>query len=418
MNILFLSPWLPWPPFGGALIRTFETLSYLSRRNRITLLAPLRHAEEARHISALNRLCETIITTTLSEEIQMVLRRLSVGLLRGRSLIQSLHFDPNLAGEIQRLTTREVYEVLHVEFSFMSPYLAFVSPRSRAKKVLSMHNVESLRFARELKFAHGVRRLALLSDHILFKFWEEKSISQFDGILAVSPSEQAWIKQHAPHAAVELVPNGVNARYFSVADGSQTNRSIVFTALMNYPPNIDAVVWFCNEILPLIHSKHPEVCFKVVGDKPGATVLALGQRKGVQITGRVADVRPYFSQALALVVPLRSGGGTRLKILEAMAMGRPVVSTYQGAEGLEVTDGVNILLADTPEKFAEHIFALLADPQLGTRLGSAGRTLVEKKYDWSTCLSKIDSFYQTLLSCPPTVPAFTEMLSPTGQLAQ
>src|SRR5262249_23001611 len=209
MNILLLSPWLPWPPFGGALIRTFETLSYLSRKNRITLLAPLRYPEEAEHVSTLNRFCTKVITTALSDETQPVLRRLAIGLLRGRPLIQSMHYDPNLGREIHRLTSQEVYDIIHVEFSFMAPYLAFVSPRSQAKKVLSMHNIESLRFRRELKFARGARRLALLSDHTLFKCWEEKILCQFDGILAVSASEQVWIRQHASAAVVELVPNGV-----------------------------------------------------------------------------------------------------------------------------------------------------------------------------------------------------------------
>ena len=412
MNILLLSPWLPWPPFGGSLIRTFETLSYLSRKNRITLLAPLRYPEEAEHVPTLNRLCVNVITTALSDETQAVLRRLAIGLLRGRALIQSMHYDRHLARQIQRLTSQEVYDIIHVESSFMSPYLAFVSPRSRAKKVLSMHNIESVRFARELKFARGARRLALLSDYIIFKSWERKSLRQFDGILAVSASEREWIRRHAPAAPVELVPNGVDSQYFSVADESPPNRSIVFTALMNYPPNIDAALWFCREILPIIQSKHPEMSFKIVGDKPGPMIRAVEQRKGVLVTGRVPDIRPYLVDSLALVVPLRSGGGTRLKILEAMAMGRPVVSTYEGAEGLEVTDGVDILLADTPEEFATHIFSLVADPQLGKRLGLAGRNLVETKYDWSICLRRVDNFYQRLLGHLPAAPDFFELRPP------
>ena len=416
MKILFISPWLPWPPFGGALIRTFETLSYLSRENRITLLVPLRYPEEAEHVSTLNRFCEKVITTALSDETQPVLRRLAIGLLRSRSLIQSMHYDRRLAREVQRLTSQEIYDIIHVEFSFMSPYMAFVSPRSRAKKVLWMHNIESLRFARELKFARGARRLALMNDYIIFKSWERKALHQFDGIIAVSASEREWITQHAPSASVELVPNGVDTKFFSVANQSPTKRSIVFTALMNYPPNIDAAVWFCHEILPIIHSKHPKMSFKLVGDKPGSAILALEKRKGVYVTGRVPDIRPYLADSLALVVPLRSGGGTRLKILEAMAMGRPVVSTSQGAEGLEVTDGVDILLADTPEEFAKHIFALVADPQLGRRLGIAGRKLVETRYDWSICLRRVDNFYHTLAGHLPATRDFLE-LSPSCRVS-
>jgi sugar transferase (PEP-CTERM/EpsH1 system associated) len=409
MNILLLSPWLPWPPFGGALIRTFETLSYLSRENQVTLLAPLRYPEEAKHIPTLKRLCDRVITTTLSDEIQPVLRRLSAGLLSWRPLIQSMHYDRNLGKEFRRLTSQESYDIIHVEFSFMAPYLAFISPRSQAKKVLSLHNVESLRFARELQFAHGLRRLALLSDRILFKRWEQRSLRQFDGILVVSPSELAWVKEYSPARDVELIPNGVDTEFYSLAPAPPEDHSVVFTALMNYPPNIDAVVWFCDEILPILRSKHPEVCFKIVGDKPGPSVLALAQRRGVQVTGRVPDVRPYLSESLALVVPLRSGGGTRLKILEAMAMGRPVVSTHQGAEGLEVTDGVDILLADTPEQFAQCVCALILEPQLGKRLGAAGRHLAETKYDWRICLNRLKDFYRVVLGDDPESSRVTDV---------
>ena len=149
--------------------------------------------------------------------------------------------------------------------------------------------------------------------------------------------------------------------------------------------------------------------FKIVGDKPGPAVLALRKKKG-----RAGDWPGAGHSALSRRVfgsrgALRSGGGTRLKILEAMAMGRPVVSTYQGAEGLEITDGVNILLADTPEDFARYICALIADPQLGRQLGAAGRYLVESKYDWKTCLSRLQNFYQLLLGDAAKSPRFAAM---------
>lgn len=376
-------------------------LRHLSRRNRVTLLAALRHPDEAEHVATLNELCESVVTTLLPDDIQAVMRRLTTGWLRGMPFIQGMHFQRTLAQHLHTLTAQNAYDVIQLEFSFMTPYLPFVSPRSLAKKVLSMHNVESLRFQRELQFASGLRRLALLNDRLLFRNWEGRCLSAFDGIVAVSASERAWIQQRAPAAVVELVPNGVDVEHFLPAGLSGASRSIVFTGLMNYPPNIDAVVWFCDEVLPLVHRQHPEVCFKIVGNKPDRTVLALARRKGVEVTGQVPDVRPYLSNCQALVVPLRSGAGTRLKILEAMAMRRPVVSTDVGAEGLEVTPGVNILTGNTAEELAGHIGALLADPQRAARLGDAGRRLAETKYDWKISLSKLDELYQVLLSRSP-----------------
>jgi sugar transferase (PEP-CTERM/EpsH1 system associated) len=398
MKILLLSPWFPWPPFGGALIRVLETLRHLSQKHRVTLLAPVSHRVEAEHVAALDHLCETVVTVEVSETMQAVLARLGMGLLRGMPLIQSLHQDRNMARQLRQLTVQNCYDIIHVEHSFMSPYMAFVSPDSRAKRVLSMHNIESLRFRREIGSARwGARRLALLTDHLLFSGWEEESVGHFDGIVAVSTQEEEWIRAHAPKAQVVLIPNGVNIDYFSALERSNPpRRSIVFTGLMNYPPNIDAVLWFCDAVFPLVSRQHPEVRFLIVGDKPPSRVRALARRRNVYVTGRVTDVRPFIADCAALVVPLRSGAGTRLKILEALAMRRPVVSTYQGAEGLAVSDGVNILLGDTAEDLAHHLCALLSNPALGDQLGKAGRHLVESTYDWKSCLHKLEPFYATL----------------------
>jgi glycosyltransferase involved in cell wall biosynthesis len=165
---------------------------------------------------------------------------------------------------------------------------------------------------------------------------------------------------------------------------------------MNYPPNVDAVVWFCDEVLPLIHRTHPDVRFSIIGDKPPLQVRELAVRRGVTVTGRVTDVRPQISDCLAVVVPVRSGAGTRLKILEAMAMKRPVVSTALGAEGLDVVHGKHILLGDTPAALASHIVGLIETPALCDRIASAGRELVQTKYEWGSCLARLDDLYHSL----------------------
>jgi sugar transferase (PEP-CTERM/EpsH1 system associated) len=395
VNVLLLSPWLPWPPFGGSLIRIWETLRYLSRRHRVTLLTPLRHPDEGEHVPTVSALCEQVITTQLSDRVPATIGRLGRNLVRGMPFIQGLHYDPNLARHVARLTSERAYDVLHVEASSMAPYVAAVSPRSRVRRILTAHNIESLRFVRELQFAPPpMRRLALLTDHLLFRAWEERALRSFDGIVAVSAVELAWIRRHAPAATVVLAPNGVDVSYFSTDEHPGSSRTIAFTGLMNYPPNIDAATWFCDEVFPLVQREHPRARFKIVGDKPDPVVMSLAKREGVQVTGRVPDVRPHLADAVASVIPLRSGAGTRLKILEAMAMRRPVVSTALGAEGLAVTPGVDILLGNTARELADHLCALLTDSALGERLGRAGRHLVESRYDWPICLEGLDTLYQ------------------------
>jgi sugar transferase (PEP-CTERM/EpsH1 system associated) len=399
MNLLLLSPWFPSPPFGGALIRIYETLRYLSRRHRVTLVAPISTPREPQHLSALTDICETVVAVPVSEAVHAVLRRMAMGLVRGMPFIQALHRDVNVGRQIRRLTSRNAYDIIHVEHSFMAPYLASVNPNSDARTVLSMHNIESLRFRRELPTTPwGPRRLALLTDHVLFGSWEEKSIRRFDGIVTVSALEEEWARTHAPGAAIALVPNGVNIDYFSPAPPPRSPRTIIFTGLMNYPPNVDAVVWFCDVVLPLVARRHRDIRFLIVGDKPTQQVRALAQRPHVEVTGRVPDVRPYLADCAAVVVPVRSGAGTRLKILEALAMQRPVVSTTLGAEGLEVTHGLNILIGDSPEVMATHLCALVESSELGEQLGNAGRRLVERVYDWSSCLYNLNDLYQTVTS--------------------
>jgi glycosyltransferase involved in cell wall biosynthesis len=231
----------------------------------------------------------------------------------------------------------------------------------------------------------------------LFESWEKRAVRQFDGITAVSSVERTWIQQHAPKAIVELVPNGVDTKYFYATRASRGKPSLVFTGLMDHPPNVDAAIWFCAEILPRLRRKIPDSSFKIVGSKPHPRVRELAKREGVEVIGEVPDTRPYLAKSSAVVIPLRSGGGTRLKILEAMAMERPVISTTLGAEGLDVTPKVNIMIADTPDEFVNHILLLLASPETASQLGTAARRLVVDKYDWSLCLSKLDSLYDRLL---------------------
>lgn len=401
MKILLISPWFPVPAFGGALIRVLETLRYLSRHHRVTLLAPVDRTPRTEQLRVLADLGVEVVATRVSSSASAAMVRLGSGAFRGQSLLQGLHYDVGMAREVQRLTAVNAFDVIHVEHSFMAPYLDSVSPRSRAKTVLSMHNIESLRFRRELRVARwGLRRVALAADAVAFGGWEERAVRRFDGIAAVSPLEQSWAKRHAPASPVALVPNGVSLEHFRPVDRLGASRTFVFSGLMNYPPNVDAVVWFCEAILPQLARRYPGVRFAIVGDKPTAAVLALGRKPGVEVVGRTPDVRPYLAHAVAAVVPVRAGAGTRLKILEAMAMERPVVATRLGAEGLTVTPGVNILIGDSAEEFIEHLASVLENPSLAAHLGREGARLARDAYDWRLCFRNLDDLYGAVLGLP------------------
>jgi sugar transferase (PEP-CTERM/EpsH1 system associated) len=401
LDILVLSPWLPWPPHDGARIRILETIRFLSARHRAFLMTSLYTPEERDHVAAVGAMCAGIETVIVPDGATARLGRLVKGLWAGLPTVQAYHRNDEMVRRIRSITAETPFDIVHVELSLLGHYLAALKPGHRAKRILSMHNIESVRFERELALGpRNARRLALSLDRYWFQSWEQRVVRSFDGIVAVSDIDRQWIERHASATPVALVANGVNVDYFRPQIASNPT-AVVFTGAMHYPPNVDAVLWFAGEILPRLRQRLPELEFTIVGGKPLPQVKRLTRLTGVQVTGRVDDIRPYIADALAVVVPLRSGGGTRLKILEAMAMARPVVSTTLGAEGLEVTHGHDILIADHPEQFVESVLALASSRTLASRIGQAGRELALARYDWRQCLLGLEDLYRAVLAGDP-----------------
>lgn len=399
LKILLVSPWLPWPPFDGARIRILEMLKFLSARHKVTLFAHIHSLDEMKYIEAIQGLCEHIDVELLRGSLTPRLFRMAMGLLNGFPFIQSIHFSRQLARRLANTTANNEFDIIQIELSLLAQYANEISPYCEARKVIATHNIESQRFEREIRLSSwGFRRCVFLADSMLFRSWEQKSLKKFDGAIAVSEHDRDWIKQRHEHACTILVPNGVDTQYFqSKRLDSDDASSIVFTGLMDYLPNIRAVEWFVAEVLPKIRESHPEISFDIVGAKPTEEVRALAKRDGVNVTGQVPDIRPYIDKAFASVVPLRSGGGTRLKILQAMSMGCPVISTAVGAEGLQVSAGENILFAENVEQFLAHLEMLYSSGQSRWEIGNAGRALVTHKYDWQKCLLGVEELYRQLL---------------------
>jgi glycosyltransferase involved in cell wall biosynthesis len=402
MKILLLTPWFPWPAFDGGRIRVFETIRYLAARHEVSLLAPAAGREMVEQAQPLRALCQHIEAPRASFAPLAMLAGFAGGLPGLRPIAQCAVYDPRLADALRRLTSRIRFDIVQIEFSFAATYLDAIAARAAAKTVLTMHNVETTRFERELRFPQPrLRRIAMRCDQLLAPGWEPAAAGAFDGVAVVSVPDLSWVRSRIPQAVVELAPNGIDtARYTpaAFAGPALAGPSAAFTGVMDYPPNIDAAVWFCDAILPAVRARLPEFVFKIVGRDPTPRVQALARRPGVVVTGRVPDIVPHLAESLALLVPLRSGGGTRLKILEALALGRPVISTPLGAEGLEVVDGESILLAETPAQFADHLVALAGSSELRERLVRNGRALVEARYDWRQCLTGLDRLYDRLLN--------------------
>ncbi len=397
MNILYIAPWIPWPPFDGARIRIAETLRFLAQRHRIWLLTPFGDMGETHQSTPIQTWCERVETYGLPTGHIAMLRRVIRG-LSGQSMMEALHWHAELAKRLRVLTATNAFDVLHIEFSYLGRYVQVVHPASTIQTVLSLHNVETIRFDRELALpstAWNERRLVLWWDRHICPQWERNAVRSFHGLIATSEPEQEWLRQRAPQAVVARVPNGVDTTYFYEIVPAVKRLSLVFTGLMNYPPNIDAVLWFGREIWPQLRLLQMALTFRIVGRCPDKRVLALGHQADIEVTGEVPDFA-HIAEALALVVPLRAGGGTRLKILQSMAMGRPVISTRLGAEGLDITPGENILLAENADAFCQHVKNLLQAPAWADQLGQAGRQLVLQQYDWPLCFRGMEDLYDTL----------------------
>ena len=285
---------------------------------------------------------------------------------------------------VAALVAQEQFDLVQIDSIHMAAYVPVLSRGSRAPVVYDWHNIESEAMRRysasvkspihRLYSAVTARRLAAL---------EARTLRQAFGHLVCSERERAELHRVAPDARVAVIENGVDTRFFEDGAGFSTSRRrIVFVGSMSYHANVEAAVSFARGVWPLIRERFPLWRLTLVGSDPAPAVRALGREPNVEVTGTVADVRPYYREALAVIAPLRIGGGTRLKILEAMAAGVPVVSTTLGAEGLAVSPDVNILIADQDEDWLLWLAALSCQSDFWNGLASAGRELVRSRYDW------------------------------------
>jgi glycosyltransferase involved in cell wall biosynthesis len=265
--------------------------------------------------------------------------------------------------------------------------------------VLFQHNVEHMIWKRLRDVERTPwRRVLLEVEWKKMRRYEALACEKADLTLAVSDADRELLAQCAPRATIRTIPTGVDTAYFHPNGAEEAPTSLVFTGAMDWYPNEDGVIYFIDTILSAIRRSVPEVSLSVVGRNPSERLRSVAARAGVHVTGTVEDVRPHVARATICVVPLRVGGGTRLKIFEAMAMGKAVVSTTVGAEGLPVVPGHHLLLADGVEDFANAVTSLLRDPGRRQRLGRAGRRLVQDHHSWTQVAQEFELHSEEVLA--------------------
>ncbi len=309
------------------------------------------------------------------------------------------YYRPGVAESLRDLAESNAYDVIICDF--LTP-VGVIPWDSSCPKIVFTHNVEAMIWQRHYQVARNpLWKAACWREYRAMSRLERRYLDRADHVLTVSDADRDVFARFLAPSKITVIPTGVDVEYFRVEPGNEQPYTLVFTGAMDWMANEDAICYFADEILPRVHEQLPETVLWVVGRNPSFRVRSLAAKKnGVKVTGEVEDVRPYVRDASVYIVPLRVGGGTRLKIFEALAMGKAVVSTPIGAEGLPVRDGENILLADEKQDFAQKIVSLLRDPGTRNRLGQAGRRLVESEHSWRSVAERFDSMLLRVVTSP------------------
>ena len=303
---------------------------------------------------------------------------------------------PEVRGYVESVMARGEADVCVCDFLFAAPNVPF---GGSTPVVLFEHNVEYQIWKRLAAIERSPLKRALFEIEWRKVMSREAAVcAAADLTIAVSDDDRRRLSQLAPAARTAAIPTGVDTAYFHRNGTPEVPGRIVFTGSMDWRPNEDAVLYFIDTMLPEIRRQVPEASLAIVGRNPTARLRAVAERAGALVSGTVDDVRPWMAEASVCVVPLRAGGGTRLKIFEALAMERPVVSTTVGAEGLALTPGREFIAADDPQAFAREVVALLRDPARRRSLGRSGRRLVEDKYSWAHVVREFEAHCESVLA--------------------
>jgi protein-tyrosine-phosphatase/glycosyltransferase involved in cell wall biosynthesis len=402
-----------WPPDTGGRLRSFHLIEELSRRHHVTL-AITHDPTEDPAVQGARLPAAEVIAVRHSIPKQGSLR---FALALARSWLTPHPVDlikfasPPLAAIVAKRQAARQDDVVVIDFLSASPNVRL---DAATPAVYFAHNVEHVIWRRLAEVeTRPVRRFLLAHEWRKLRRAEARLVGAAALTVAVSEADRETLGGLAPGARVRAIPTGVDIASFipgPPAGGAQ----IVFTGSMDWHPNEDAALWFIDAILPRVRAARPEARFTLVGRRPGERLRAAAAVAGVGVTGTVSDVRPYLRDAAVHVVPLRVGGGTRLKIFEALALGGAVVSTSTGAEGLPLEPGTHYLRADDAPGFAAAVVALLDDPRRRAALGAAGRSLVAEHYGWSQVAAAFERCCETAIEQGHGEAAATPMVGPGG----
>ena len=404
LSILHVSPMPASPPRFGAQVRMHGLMTELARRHDLTAVMLVDNefdAEECR--KTMQAYCRDVVLVPkpyVGEGLAKRLLQLQA-LASTRSWERWLASVPAMQRALDRVLRAERFDLVNLEFSFLGECNLRQAPRNERlpRLVVASHNID-YELARQ--YARGGRSLAhRLYAGVNWRKLRREELGTYrdaDGVYLCSAEDERRLLDEIPRARTAVIPNAADVDYYKPrpTDPPPDGLTVIFFGLLSYAPNVDGLLYFIEKVWPRVAEAYPEARFKIVGGSaPRSLQLLAGPR--VELTGFVPDLRPHLAAAAAVVVPLRLGGGTRLKVVEAMAMGKAIVSTALGSEGIEAIPGRDLLIEDQPEAFADALNRLFDDPELAARIGQSARSLAVERYSWSDAARALEGFYRDIL---------------------
>ena len=400
MNLLFLSTRSPYPLISGHSLRTYHILKGAAQNHNVTFVTFVQlpeHELKKENLDHLKSFCKAVYPF----EIPADLSRITLAKMLFLNLFSSLPFvaqkydAPLMRQKIREIIQTEHIDLVHVD---LLPLTAYINEFEHLPKILVNHNVESIRLYRWFRTEpNPVKKAYLGIQWLKLRSFERSAMNKFDGCVVVSGIDKELLLKMGVRSKLFVVPNGTNTKFFTPHNGKVVENSVLWIGHMDVHTNKDAVLYFWKDIYPILKRKYPEVKMTFVGTAPPKEIAAASKLDGhVRATGFVGDIRPYIDEAAVMVVPIRIGSGTRLKILDAMAMGKAIVSTSVGCEGLNVNDGKDIVIADDPENFAVKTIELLKSADKRVNLEKNALELA-KTYDWDLITQRQEAVYRDVM---------------------
>lgn len=404
MKILYLSAWLPYPPINGAKIRIYNLIRQLGVKHEISLLAFARTLPiqpSSNYLPELEKYCRSVQVVRAREfDPKGMLALKGFFSAVPRSVIQT--YSDEMAGMINDAMLREKYDVVIASEVSAPSLVSFLA--SRITSTPRILDALEIALAKEMfqSQTRPDRRIRNALTWFKLRAYTRDLLRRSNGCTIPSQEEKEIMQSLVPGGyALEIIPHSLDLNHYNEIHEPVVPNSLVFTGSFNYHPNLDAVQYFANEIFHSIQEKEPAVRLKIIGNLNGVDATQFPSHESMTFTGLLRDVRADVAKSWLCIVPLRMGAGTRLKIVEAMALGTPVVSTSKGAEGLDVVHGDNILIADTPQEFSQAVLDVLHSPSLRHKLSTGGRALVAEKYDSEPVGRKFDAFMERIVNSYP-----------------